>query len=111
MDTTMIIYCINVLLKNIKHLQLAKEESEKKVFSNILKEGGNKLWNYFIYMAIPNYEEIPYQYKDVNALRNSNPKLYSQWKDAMNDEIKSLNEREIWELVDCLKGRTPIKGR
>ena len=79
MDTAMIAYRINALYKNINHLKIAKEESEKKVFSNILKEGGNKLWNYFIYMAIPNHEEIPCQYKDVNTLRNSNPKLYSQW--------------------------------
>ena len=29
----------------------------------------------------------------------------------MDDEITSLNERKIWELVDCPKGRTPIKCR
>ena len=29
----------------------------------------------------------------------------------MNDEIKSLHERKVWELVDLPKGRRTIKGR
>ena len=29
----------------------------------------------------------------------------------MNDKIKSLHERKVWELVDLPKGRHTIKGR
>ena len=33
------------------------------------------------------------------------------WKTAMNDEIKSLDERKVWDLVALPPGRIPIKGR
>ena len=29
----------------------------------------------------------------------------------MQEEIKSLENRKVWDLVDLPKGHTPIKGR
>ena len=51
---------------------------------------------------------LPKQYRDVLKLSKEDQGL---WKSAMNDEIKSLHERKVWELVDLPKGRCTIKGR
>ena len=51
---------------------------------------------------------LPKQYRDVLKLSKEDQGL---WKSAMNDEIKSLHERKVWELVDLPKGRHTIKGR
>ena len=51
---------------------------------------------------------LPKQYRDVLKLSKEDQGL---WKSAMNDEIKSLHERKVWELVNLPKGRRTIKGR
>ena len=51
---------------------------------------------------------LPKQYRDVLKLSKDDQEL---WKSAMNDEIKSLRERKVWELVDLPKGCRTIKGR
>ena len=51
---------------------------------------------------------IPQQYRDIFKLPHTEQKL---WKIAMNDEIKSLDERKVWDLVALPPGRIPIKGR
>ena len=48
------------------------------------------------------------QYRDILQLSKEDQGL---WKSAMNDEIKSIHERKIWELVDLPKGHCTIKGR
>ena len=51
---------------------------------------------------------------------NGDPLLYHDalatpevelWKEAMVDEIASLDKHKVWELVDLPPGRTPIKNR
>ena len=51
---------------------------------------------------------IPQQYWDIFKLPHTEQKL---WKTAMNDEIKSLDERKVWDLVALPPGRILIKGR
>ena len=51
---------------------------------------------------------IPKHYKDVLKLPKQKQEL---WTALMKEEIKSLHERKVWELVDLPKGRKPIKGR
>ena len=51
---------------------------------------------------------IPQQYQDIFKLPYTEQKL---WKTAMNDEIKSLDEHKVWDLVALPPGRIPIKGR
>ena len=51
---------------------------------------------------------LPKQYRDVLKLSREDRGL---WKSAMNDEIKLLHERKVWELVDLPKGHCTIKGR
>ena len=44
---------------------------------------------------------IPQQYRDISKLPHTEQKL---WKTAMNDEIKSLSERKVWDLVALSPG-------
>ena len=47
-------------------------------------------------------------YKDVLKFSKEDQEL---WTALMKEEIKSLHERKVWELVDLPKGCKPIKGR
>ena len=51
---------------------------------------------------------IPQQYQDIFKLPYTEQKL---WRNAMNDEIKSLDEHKVWDLVALPSRRIPIKGR
>ena len=51
---------------------------------------------------------VPKQYRDVLKM---DKKEQAQWNSAMQEEIKSLHERKVWDLVDLPKGHQPIKGR
>ena len=51
---------------------------------------------------------LPKQYRDILKLSKEDQRL---WRSAMNDEVESLHERKVWELVDLPKGRRTIKGR
>jgi hypothetical protein len=64
-------------------------------------------WNKIIASAAP-VVNIPKQYWDVMKLSQAEQKL---WKIAMNDEIKSLMECKVWDLVALPLGHVPIKGR
>jgi hypothetical protein len=64
-------------------------------------------WNRIITSAAP-VVNIPKQYWDVMKLLQAEQK---PWRLAMDDEIKSLMERKVWELVVLPPGQVPIKGR
>ena len=51
---------------------------------------------------------IPIEYRDTLKLSQTGQKL---WRSAMEEEIKSLSECKIWNLVNLLPGHTPVKGR
>ena len=34
-----------------------------------------------------------------------------RWKAAMNEEVKSLQKNETWELVECPLGNKPVRCR
>ena len=51
---------------------------------------------------------IPVQYRDTLKLSQSKQKL---WRSAMEEEIKLLSERKVWNLVNLPPECTPIKGR
>ena len=52
-------------------------------------------WRKIIASAAP-VINIPQQYQDIFKLPYTEQEL---WRKAMNDEIKSLNERKVWDLV------------
>jgi hypothetical protein len=64
-------------------------------------------WNRIIASAAP-VVNIPKQYWDVTKLSQAEQK---PWRIAMDDEIKSLMERNVWKLAVLPPGRVPIKGR
>ena len=69
----------------------------------------SKWIRYHLSMAVETTNSLlPKQYRDVLKLFKEDQGL---WKSAMNDEIKSLHERKVWELVDLPKGHRTIKGR
>ena len=51
---------------------------------------------------------VPKQYQDFLKLSQDNQK---DWQVAMQEEIKSLRNRKVWDLVDLPEGCTAIKGR
>ena len=51
---------------------------------------------------------LPKHYKDVLKLPKQEQEL---WTALMKEEIGSLHERKVWELVDLPKGCKAIKGR
>ena len=51
---------------------------------------------------------VPKQYCDILKMDKKEQK---QWNGAMKEEMKSLHERKVWDLVDLPKGCQPIKGR
>ena len=48
------------------------------------------------------------QYQDIAKLPCKQQK---SWYDAIKDEMKSLHDRKVWDLVDLPKGQQPVKGR
>ena len=51
---------------------------------------------------------VPKQYQDFLKLSQDNQK---DWQITMQEEIKLLINRKVWDLVDLSEGRTAIKGR
>ena len=78
----------------------------------IVKEGGNKSINYLLAQAV-DIEKNPreLQYRNILRLKDSNPKSFQEWQIAMEAEIKALNDRDVWELVDLHQNCKPIKCR
>jgi hypothetical protein len=64
-------------------------------------------WNRIIASAAP-VVNIPKQYRDVTKLSQAEQK---PWRLAMDNEIKSLMERNVWKLVALPPERVPVKGR
>ena len=78
----------------------------------IVKAGGNKSIHYLLAQAVDiekNPREI--QYRMILRLKDSNPKSFQEWQTAMEAEIKALNDRDVWELVDLPQNHKPIKCR
>ena len=78
----------------------------------IAKEGGNKSINYLLAQAI-DMDKNPREghCRDILRIKNSDPKAFEQWFDAMKAEIQALNDRQVWELVDLPQDRKPINCR
>jgi len=61
--------------------------------------GKHYILNYIMKQAAKPLKGIPYHYKDV---KNYPMEEQKKWEQACKDEIKSIKERNIWTLVDCL---------
>ena len=59
-------------------------------------------------MAVETLGSLPKHFKDILKMRREDQ---APWMIAMKEEIKSLHERKVWNLVDLPKGHQTIKGR
>ena len=59
-------------------------------------------------MAVEMLGSLPKYFKDVLKIRK---KDQEPWMTAMKEEIKSLHERKVWDLIDLPKGHQTVKGR
>ena len=75
----------------------------------MINEAGNEFLHHLLKAAIALVNNIPYDYRDIVRMHSSNPELFKQWKVAMDDEFKSLQKRDIWDLVDLPKGRNLVR--
>ena len=66
-----------------------------------------KFFNHILASTSPAFN-IPKQYKDVAKL--SADKQH-QWRIAMQEEMDSLQDGKVWNLVNLPPGCTPVKGR
>ena len=59
-------------------------------------------------MAVETLGSLCKHFKDILKMRKKDQK---PWMTAMKEEIKSLHERKVWDLVDLSKGHQTVKGR
>jgi len=70
--------------------------------------GKHYILNYIMKQAAKPLKGIPYHYKDV---RNYPLEEQKKWEQACKEEIKSIEDRNVWTLVDCPPDRKPVKCR
>jgi len=68
--------------------------------------GKHYILNYIMKQVAKPLIGILYHYKDV---KNYPMEEQRKWEQACKDEIKSIEERNIWTLVDCPPDRKPVK--
>ena len=51
------------------------------------------------------------QYRDILRIKDSQPEAFKEWLQAMEAEIRALNDQNVWELVDLPQNCKPIKCR
>ena len=66
-----------------------------------------KFFSCILASAAPAFN-IPKQYKDVAKLPADKQ---CQWRTAMQEEMDSLQDRKVYDLVDLPPGHTAVKGR
>jgi len=103
------IYTVQSLYTELHHANI-------RMLATLIKEQGDGFKNFLLAQAIPNIPEQfkdveQWQYRDVEKIKHADPESYQQWRIAMDDEIKSLNERKVWTLTELPSNCTPIKCR
>ena len=73
---------------------------------SMIQLGHHYLLNQIMKQAAKPKEGIPYHFKNILKYPVDEQE---KWKAACRDEIKSIEERNIWTLVDCLPDRKPVK--
>ena len=58
-------------------------------------------------MAVKTLDSLPKHYKDILKMRKEDQE---SWMTAIKEEIKSVHERKVWDLVDLPKGGQTVKG-
>jgi len=74
----------------------------------MIQLGQHYILNYIMKQAAKPLKGIPYHYKDVKNYPLDEQK---KWEQACKEEIKSIEDRNVWTLVDCPPDQKPIKCR
>ena len=88
------------------------QEMFKIDLNQITKEGGNKSMQYLLAQAV-DMEKNPREghFRDILRTKQSDPKAFEEWLNAMKAKIQALNDWQVWELVDLPQDCKPIKCR
>jgi hypothetical protein len=91
-------------MKKLPHLP----EMEDDKILHLLSEGGKEFLDFLMACHITS-DGTPVTYKDIKDI----PLLKDRhaWVDACLEELKSLQKRNVYELVDLPEGRKAIKNR
>src|SRR6266568_1020842 len=89
------------LLEEIFGDEPKQQTGSKKSLDQITKDAGNDAVKFLLSKAIKVDEFLPITHKDVIRIKSTNLKAYQEWCTAMMDEVKVLDDREVWELVNC----------
>ena len=95
---------IHTILHSLKTLKEILPYAKRSYLNKIIKEGGNEFVHYLLSNALQREDAQSWNYRDVEKFRRSSPSDWKLWRAAMEDEFKSLQDRNIWELVDLPKG-------
>ena len=80
-------------------------EGEMDVDS-LMQCGHHHMLNHIMAKAMAKPKEgIPYQYRDILKYPLQEQE---KWNKACRDEIASIEERNVWSLVDCPPDRKPV---
>jgi len=96
--------------------QSAKSMDEvEETLSYLVKHGGVRYLNTLLAAAVPPGSEIPdtcnireWSFKDIMRMPSAQQK---DWIDACCQELDSLREHRVYDLVNPLQGRRVIKNR
>ena len=83
-----------------------EDENEMEDVDTMMMLGKHYILNYIMKQAAKPLKEILYHYKDM---KNYPMEEQKKWEQACKEEIKSIEDRNIWTLVDCPPDRKPIK--
>ncbi|KAJ3552813.1 hypothetical protein NP233_g12787 [Leucocoprinus birnbaumii] len=86
----------------------SEESSEESNFARFVKEGGVQFIDFLLAQRTAFSTTIPVTWKDLLKLPKNDRE---KWMNACLDELNSLRERGVYELVDLPPGRRAIKNR
>ena len=87
---------------NVKPTHTNEDDDIEQMYSS-------KWIHHHLFMAVESTNNpLSKQYRDILELSKEDQGL---WKSAMNDEIKLLHKKKVWELIDLPKDCQTIKGR
>jgi hypothetical protein len=88
--------------------QLDDDDRPQADLARLYREGGGELMTYLLNQAIPVINELPQQLRDIQCMPEAQKK---EWYHACQEEIEVLRHRNVFELVELLKGAKVIKNR
>ena len=74
----------------------------------LAREGGAEHIHFLLALRASETYSLPKTFKDVAKLQADSKK---RWLESCLKELKSLKDRDVYEIVDLLKGRKVVKNR